>query len=390
MLAITTIIFGIVPIISIPLLILGICCSEKYRMVYLIYFAFILGIIAYYWVPPIDFDLYRYHIALDNFKKINFNTFWEIYGSKKEIISNLLFYIVSKFENNNLLQFITTFIGYGIIFYIISDYCKQKKYSNIIFVISFLYVVASLRYLNFISGIRNTLAVIIFGLGIYLEYVKKGKKIICNLIYISTIFIHISSLLLVALKLVYTYIFKEKIDIKNIIITAIIFLSPQILLTIITKISNIAIFSNLNNMYISYFINGSTYEALTGGSILYLNIIKATFCLLIVYILRYKCNEKENKINNFILLLVVVLLAITVQSKEFIKRFIFLAELLNSLIIMDCYSKSTKNIKLILIFGVLMFSILMLYLQIKGYITLNFGNLFSNNIANNIFTIFKK
>lgn len=387
MLILTIIIFCIVPIISVPLLIFGACRSKKYKSIYLILLAFVLAIVAYHWIPTQEFDLYRYYNILEKMRKINFHEFLTIYMNKKEIISNILFYLISKIsQNNSLLQFFTTFLGYGIIFYILEDYTKEKKYDNIIFTVALFYVISSFRYITFISGIRNTLAVIIFALGIYLEYIKKEKKWKCNLLYVSAIFIHISSLLILILKLIYTYIFKEKINLKRIIIISSIFLIPEILVYIINKFSNITIFSNLYKMYLAYFINGAQFDALTGGNILIMNIVRALFCILLYYLNK----DKNNKVNNYVLYLIVVLLAITTQSKEFIRRYIFLGEILSMLMLMDYYKKANKNEKIILVFGTTLFSALLFYLQVKGLFMLNFGNLFKEQLLSNIITIFNK
>lgn len=387
MVILTTAIFCIVPMISVPLLILGACCNKKNRIVYLILLAFILAIIAYHWIPNKEFDLYRYYMILNRMRTIGFTDFITKYINQKEIISNFLFFIISRLTtNNSMLQFITTFIGYVIMFYILEDYAKNKKNSNIIFTITFFYIISSFRYLTFISGIRNTLAIMIFALGMYLEYIKKVKRWKCNLLYFSTIFIHISSLLIFVLKIIYTYIFKEKIDMKKIIIISIVFLIPDILLNVINKFSTISIFSNLQKMYIAYFINGSQFDAITGGNILIMNIVRAFFCILIYYL--YK--EKNNKLNNYVLILLIVLIAITFQSKEFIRRYVFLGEILSMPMLMDCYEKVNKKIKITLICGIMLFSILLFYLQIKGLFELNFGNLFSEQLLANIFTIFNK
>lgn len=390
MIAIITVVFLVVPIISVPLLIIGACYDKKYRMIYLLFLSFVLAIIAYNWLPSKEYDLYRYHLILDKMRNIDFKNFLDIYITQKEIISNFLFYLISKLsENNSMLEFIITFMTYGIIFYIVQDYAKIQKYNNLIFIISLLYIISSIRYLSLISGIRNMFAVVIFALGIYLEYVKKDKKWKCNILYISTIFIHISSLLVVAIKFIYTYIFKEKINIGKIILIGGLFLLPEVLFTIIERFGDISIFTNIQKMYIAYFINGEQFDSLTGGNILLMNILRAVLCILI-YIL-YKNKDKDNKLNNYTFLLLIVLITITTQSKEFIKRYIGLCEILSMPMLMDYYSKSCKNTKIIIIMLSIMISALFIYLQIKGLITLDFGNLFTGEqLISNVYTIFNK
>ena len=91
----------------------------------------------------------------------------------------------------------------------------------------------------------------IFALGIYLDYIKNKGKFITWVLYIIPCFIHISSFILLALKII-SSMKNKKIIIGILCLIAIIMIFPNIITIIIPRISN-NILDNITEKILLYF-----------------------------------------------------------------------------------------------------------------------------------------
>lgn len=386
MLIISLIAFIILPILSIILLIIGATYSKKYRMIYMIGIAFVLAIIAYKYIPTFEYDLYRHHLEMDKLRLMNFSRVLKYAISEVEILRIMIMYIISKFNNNNILQFIIAFCGYTIIFFMITDYAKRKNIKRWVVLLCSIYLVFTLNYIYFISGLWNYIAMIIFALGVYIEYILKKTKWYLYALYLITPFIHISMLFVIVLKVLCKIIAKDRVNLKSFIIISIMMIGIPIFISIISKYSSIPILSYLVRMYQSYFINGSKYDYLHRGNKVIVAIIDFIIYLYAFYCVRKKANEP---IYNIAIIFFVSTLILMISSSVFI-RFIFLAQLIGLPILMN-YLNNVKLNKTdsIISFGIMLY-ILVLIMQRINYIkSFNYGNLFDNGMTSNIVTIFK-
>ena len=118
-------------------------------------------------------------------------------------------------------------------------------------------VVSLLFYNNLyaITGLRNSLAMMIFLLAVYVEYFKEKKNILWKILYIIPCFIHMSMAIGVVLRL--CMIFYKNKNKKYIIFALIIYAtSPSIILYIVSKFNGSAIFSDLYAKT-THYVNGT-------------------------------------------------------------------------------------------------------------------------------------
>ena len=121
MVIITLGIFSLLPIVGVAfVLFFYLFDAKKNSVLYSLLLGITLGIIAYYFIPPQDYDLYRHHLIVENY--IGKDLTYFISSLKlidREFLPLLISYIISFTKNVDILQFFITAIGYTIIFYII-------------------------------------------------------------------------------------------------------------------------------------------------------------------------------------------------------------------------------------------------------------------------------
>lgn len=235
----------IYPILTTPLILIGSIVDKKNRIIYMILLAFNIALISMQIDPSgYELDLGVYFSTMDIIKQMKWETFIQTYISQKEFLTNLLYYIFANMENYNLWTFTVTFICYSTMFYIITDYSRIKGISNKEYIIMMILLIVFYNNIFAITGLRNSLAIIIYILALYEEYFKENKKIIYKILYIIPCFIHMSMALGVVLRL--AMIPYKRPNKKYIIAIILIYaLSPAIVLNIASKLNGTAIFSDL-------------------------------------------------------------------------------------------------------------------------------------------------
>lgn len=255
MVFITTGLFLIYPILTIPLIVIGSIRDKKHRIIYMIMLAFDIALISLQLDPSkYGLDLNVYFSTMDIMKQMRIETFLQIYITQKEFLTNLLFYIYASIGNYNLWIFTVTFLCYGILFYIIADYAKIKGISNREYIIIMLICILFYNNLFAITGLRNSVAMMIFLLAVYLEYFKEKKNISWRILYIIPCFIHMSMIIGIILRL--SMIFYKNKTKKYVIFMLIIYAtSPSIILYTASKLNGTAIFSDLYAKT-THYVNG--------------------------------------------------------------------------------------------------------------------------------------
>lgn len=166
-----------------------------------IFMALILAILAYNFIPSEEYDLFRYYEWLNNFNIFNHKDTVNFIFGQGEFLIMSYFYLIAKIGNYHLLQFFPVLIFYSIIFYIIFDYAKIKKYNKKKIILVTVFFLAMFRYSFAVCVFRYSLAYSIFSLGLYLEFIKHNK-VLSKILYIIPIFIHASSILLLLFRLI--------------------------------------------------------------------------------------------------------------------------------------------------------------------------------------------
>lgn len=165
--------------------------KKKWISYSLILIIIAVGIIALCTDPYEGDDLTRYFTMIDSFRLEGFN-YIQQFPYKHNIITTVLFYLISFTNNNNLLTYISTSIFYIVIFIYFRKIIKETDESR--YISLFFIMFASFIYLNqTISSVRYPLSIAIFLL-IFLY--DNPKKLLYKLLYIIPILIHTASIVL--------------------------------------------------------------------------------------------------------------------------------------------------------------------------------------------------
>ena len=190
----------------------------------MIIYLFIIVILSYFFHSYYEIDLTRLQQRLEFFSRLDFKTFIENVTTVTNYSEYTYFFVISRFNNPNLLQTITAFIFYTIVFYTIFDYYKNNNLSNTsISNLLFLFMLCG-PFIGVISGIRTYLAISLIYLCIYREFIKNKNPLINTPLYFIAIGMHNAVLPIVVVRFCWLIFQKEK-RIVNKIINLIISLS---------------------------------------------------------------------------------------------------------------------------------------------------------------------
>ena len=381
-----SILFIISPILSMPVVLLGLFLEKKHKRYYCFLLSVMIGIICYYIVPNQGMDITRYYEYLDQIRYLPITEALKGISNQTEVITNIFFYLISQLNNNSLIVFFSSLIYYNILFYIIIDYCKIKELTNKQINMIIIYAMITIWIIPNILGIRYAIAMVVFLLAIYLDIVKQKKNIIYKLLYIVPIFIHSSTVLFLIMRLI-LLISNRKTKILVIAIIVLISATPDFIFTLMQNMPGVNIVESVTKSVQNYLINGSeTFE-----NINLLKIGLAVGFALALYAIREKV-PKENKLYNFTVLMLALSLAFC-YSPTLCIRFIDFTNLLFILILVEMGSmKDTLKIKNNII---TMYFILMLVFSLRTQIIYfkqpeSYNNLIQDKITTNIFSIFNK
>lgn len=371
------------PIISLlPNLILFII-SNKYRKFFGFLLAFSLACIAYTWEPSNVMDLYRWHIEVRKFSYMNFNDLITHIQLNFEPINYFIKYAVSKTGDINLLQFIVSLIGYYEMFWMLSDCAIKKKVSFFSFLTVFIFVLISLQYISFISGLWFNFAIINFSVGIYLEQ-QKNTKHFHWIFYILSICIHISTIFLLGITIA-SKLTKTKIKFSKLCIVFAFFLFIGNVLSFLNTHINFEIIKYIYHLYVAYFLKGDQFGYLHNGITLYLAIARLIACLAIIII--YKNKNLKTEYYNLLIISCISIIAVLINAGVF-TRYAFYMQLITFPLILDYINekKLTKN-KLAVIVGIILVSFVMTYPQIVSIKKSGIINNIHDNLTKSTFNL---
>lgn len=196
--------------------------TKKILFTYLV----IIVILSFFFHSYYEIDLNRLQERLINFSNMNFELFLKNVVTVTNYSEYTYFFLISRLNNPNYLQTITSLIFYSIIFYTMYDYYKTKELApqslgNTLF----LFMLCG-PFIGVISGIRTYLAISLVYLCVYRE-VFQNKKLLLNIpIYFIAIGMHNSILPIVIIRFCWLIVQKEKkfiYKIRNIIISLVLF-----------------------------------------------------------------------------------------------------------------------------------------------------------------------
>ena len=189
------------------------------RKIHIIIASILVGLffamMSYIFIPDANYDLIRHHnesMAYLNVDTIaDYNRVSESRNSHLELIPQLLSFLISRTGDFNLLQALVCFIGFFSLSYVMLDYKVRVKANNVHFLIIYLCALFAQSIVHYFSGLYFYMAICIFVLGLYLDYIE-GKRIMSMVLYAIALMVHISLIMPLAVLIVYK-ILKNKINI---------------------------------------------------------------------------------------------------------------------------------------------------------------------------------
>lgn len=381
-------IFILLPIFIAPVVAIIYFRDDRYTAASSLLIALTLGLIAYNFSPPTSFDLYRHHQAVEGLMKMSINQAGNLIATSYEPLAVAINFLVAKSKNVNLLQLSTVTCGYWIIFFMLKDYAKKYRVKATPLALTLLFTISSLTYINYISGIWNYLAMIIFAFAFYLESQPNKNRIVIYAMYLATPLIHSSMFL----PLILLFLFKlcgERLGKRLFIAIGIIFASLPLIPPVVSSLSGFTIFSQLEPMYQAYFASGPRFYNLYAGNVLVMETLKASVYIAIVLLTYKKASIEAKRVSSFILLLLAAIVTYAPVSIA-ATRFILLVQLLGFPILMDYLSSKNTYIKLTLVCIILLLSMVFItyqYLTLRG---LDFHGLVPFGLVSNVMSILSR
>lgn len=296
------------PILALPFVVIGLKKDAKHRNVYYCIIAVFMALFSYCYRPVATEDLYRHHIDTMQYKDMGMEKLSKTISRNPEQLSVLYKYVISKTGNQDLLQFFTAIISYYILFYLLDGYTKKARKGNLFGKIGiWFFTLSGFHFLLITSGIFYTLALEIFSLGVYRDYVLK-KKWSSYLLYLIPVFIHTCAVLPLVVLILFKLL-KSKFNLKNSLILVIVILSISFLLNVVVSSFNIPIVNELSNLYRSYFDNEEQWSGLH-GSIVLITYLSRLVPVAIGYIL----SREKNQVSDFAMFTMVLVIALYFQT----------------------------------------------------------------------------
>lgn len=237
------------PIISILINLILIYFSPKeIRKISAFFLALNLGIIAYFTNPLPSDDLYRHYESMNLIKNLDF---FEIFNSSYSLVyfNTIIMYIISLTGLFGLYPMLYVSIGYYLLFYMVLEYSEKNHNSKQDILMMILFVFSIFIFRDFISGLRNQFAFILCSFAIYIDYFK-NKTLIRNLIFILSLFIHTSVIIVILAFTIYKLL-EDKI--KSYKLNLIAYFTVPILIVFFMLLKNLNVTNSFLLKIVNYF-----------------------------------------------------------------------------------------------------------------------------------------
>lgn len=375
----------IIPIISLPVFIFVYFIDKKGNgLFYSILIGVCLGLFAYYFQPKSGYDLVRHHLIVNSLQGKSFFEFYSLKNSfELEFLPLLYSYIISFFNNVNLLQFFVVAGGYSIILYILHDYRKISNINNYVFIPLFLFTFFGFQHLYFISGLYCYLAIILFSFSLYNEYVKNKSKNKCMIIYVTTLFIHNSMFLPFGVLILYKLL-KEKSSFSLFFISIILFYFSFIIVEKINIIFNNNLTNSLVSMYGDYMNRNNHFKTFYSGTLFFIEMSKLFIILISTF---FNKNKMFKKLDTYIILFSMIVLLMMTRTRVAI-RYIMVIQIVGIVPLVQCLKSSNKTKCFIITILMLCLGIFYFIYYYKIFVLQDFGNL-KVDFYKNIISILK-
>lgn len=312
--------FILCPLASLAFVYVGLKKDIKHRTLYLALVAMFIALFSYSYTPTAVEDLYRHQMDAAAYQYSDIADLIEDLHEEPEQVATMYKFLIGKTGNLALLQFFTAAICFFILLYLLNAFTEKNKGLPILRVIGvWAFVLSGFYFIVITSNIFYTLALEIFSLGVYFDYVRK-KKVVGAIFYILPVFIHTSAVLTLILIVLFK-LFGSKINVRNIVILIVLILSINFLLTTVAANINLPIVSELSNLYRSYFNREEDWAVLHTVPVLTLYLSR-----LIPIFVAYKFSKKGESMGDFAIFVGLSVLVLFFQT-SFSIRYIHVAVL---------------------------------------------------------------
>lgn len=322
--------------------------KENVKKILFIY-SILLSLMGFFFVPNIHNDLYRVYETMNEYSIIPFKSFFQNYVLKSSVPISLIYYWgIGQLKINGLLPFITSFIFYTNVFYIVEDYYKKNNISNKALGLSLLIIMCNSSFFETISGIRNMLAFSVILRCFYDEFYN-NRSITKNIIwYVISTLIHPAAIIPIFLRFVFSLIEKKSTSKLRILIP-------------VFSIGVLLILYYFGTSFIQNAINmGENYINIVEYSYIWETIIS---CLIIIALIFMKIRCKkilfvENKVGlsnniNFSRIIELMLILFIFEHTIFFRYSNFNIFLNIPIIMVYCnelYKNKSKNYRLVFLY----------------------------------------
>lgn len=249
-------------------------------------FGLIMGFLAYHFVPDSNYDLVRHRKVAESMEFVESVDDFE--GVSKttdlEIIPRLYSLAIAKIGDYDLLQFFVVVVGYTALAYILLDYRKESKLNWCRFLALFILAIFGQSMLFYFSGLYNYLAINLFALACYLDYMKDKKKM-AFVVYLLSPFVHGSMLLPLGLTFLLK-IRKNRISVKFFIALVIALFAFEPILGFVADLFDIEFLNAAKNTYSSYVLYNGNVIKYYDGFYMFMTVSKIILVLIACWLQR--------------------------------------------------------------------------------------------------------
>ena len=165
--------------------------------------AWSMSVVFYFYRTTDDHDVFRHIEWLANYEGVPLSSALDAGHYTGLYVWDLVCWLVAQTGNPYLLQASVTFVAYLIIAYVILDYGNQVQASTHLVLSAVALTVCSIPILPIVSGMRNSLAVLMCAWAVYREVVHHARRATSLLVFLGALMIHRSVIVILAIWLVF-------------------------------------------------------------------------------------------------------------------------------------------------------------------------------------------
>lgn len=224
----------LLPVLGFPVVLLAASDTQKYKYSMILLLGAFFGVMGYYFVPKIDTDLVRY---FSNYVDVMRGSSWNSIMSSGTsfdnifIVQKFIFFIASRFNDNQVLPLITMFITYTNGLYVVTNYSQKNKISIRLTFIMLLLFLVGMTFAILANNTRNIVAVSFFVVAIYRDLYLRNTRLLTLLFYGMAVSMHIATVPLIMVRVTVSLIdtIREK-NLFRFVLTAVVLIFSLIVL----------------------------------------------------------------------------------------------------------------------------------------------------------------